>query len=97
MTGLNQWQQYFINVCYNGKVPRSQIGSRKLALLGQVKNMIKVDFPDFNGINGFEPAHSETYNVTLDQCNMPAGLISVDVLASNLVLWMQRGYKVATM
>ena len=33
---------------------------------------------------------------TKDDCNMPEGLISVSVLASNLALWIGRGYKITT-
>lgn len=93
---MNQWQQKYCDIYYSGKKPRSKVGKEEFELLGQVKNYVTIEFPDFHGANGFQPAHSETYEVTLDACDMPNGKISVSVLASNLRLWTSRGYKITT-
>jgi hypothetical protein len=77
-------------------MPRSKQGKVDLELLGKIKSKVIVYFPDFNGINGFQPAHEETYVVTEDKCDMSNGLISVSVLISNLKLWILRGYKIKT-
>ena len=91
---LNKWQKHYIDTIYNGRAPRSKAGKRELELLGKVKETVTVHFPDFNGIHGLEPAHTETYRVELDKCNMPKGIIRVDVLAGNLALWTERGYAI---
>ena len=91
---LNKWQKYYINIFYEGKMPRNKRGKRELELLGNVKDVVTVHFPDFNGIRGFEPAHSETFRVEFDDCNMPEGIIDIDVLSTNLPLWIDRGYKI---
>lgn len=93
---MNQWQQVFCDTYYGGKQPKTKDGKRKLDLLGKVKTKITVEFPDFDGVRGFTPAHNETYTVTADDCNMPEGKISVSALASNLPFWLDRGYKVTT-
>ena len=93
---MNNWQQVYCETYYNGKTPRSKQGKADFELLGKVKSTITVEFPDFNGINGLIPAHSETYIITKDNCDMPNGIISVDVLISNLNLWLSRGYKITT-
>ena len=90
----NRWQEYYRNTLYEGKVPRSNAGKEEYGLLGNVGESVTVHFPDFNGANGFKPGHTDTYVVTLDNCNIPAGLISVQVLAANLRLWAERGYMI---
>ena len=86
---MNAWQEKYIEEY--GK-PRSKVAKQELELLGKIKSIVAVDFPDFNG----KPAHTEEFTVTIDDCDMPHGKISVRVLASNLVLWLSRGYKVTT-
>lgn len=93
---MNKWQQIYCDIYYNGKMPRTKAGKESVELLGKVKSQITVEFPDFNGANGFKPAHKETYIITANECNMPEGKISVSVLASNLSLWLSRGYKITT-
>ena len=93
---MNEWQRKYVDTYYNGKKPRSKVGKEQFELLGQVKNNIIVHFPDFNGANGFIPAHTEAYEVCLEECNMPEGKISVEILSSNLTLWLSRGYKIET-
>lgn len=93
---LNKWQKYYIDSMYDGKMPRSKCGKEELAALGQINNKVIVHFPDFTGIRGFQPAHTEEYIVTEYDCNMPEGRISVEVLAANLTLWGSRGYKIGT-
>ena len=88
---MNKWQQAYCNI-YG--YPQSKATREAVKLLGEVKEKVTVHFPDFNGIQGFKPAHTETYMVTMEDCNMPAGKISVSVLASNLPLWLSRGYEV---
>lgn len=93
---MNEWQKKYCDEYYNGKKPRSKVGLREFDLLGKVKNYVIVEFPEFSGVNGVVPAHTETYKVTLDDCNMPEGKISACVLAGNLSLWTSRGYSVKT-
>ena len=93
---MNTWQKVYCDTYFGGKKPRSKRDKEVVELLGTVKEKITVKFPDFKGINGFEPAHAETYVVTENECNMPEGKISVSALAGNLRLWLARGYEVTT-
>ena len=93
---MNRWQQVYCDTYYNGKMPRIKQGKQDFELLGKIKEKVIVEFPDFNGVNGFIPAHTDTYLVTEDECNIPKGKISVTVLVSNLNLWLSRGYKITT-
>ncbi len=91
---MNKYQQEYLNIYYDGKKPRNKVGKEELELLGNIKgDKIRVHFPDFNGINGFKPAHVEEYQIT-DKCDMPNGKISVEVLSRNLSLWTERGYQI---
>ena len=92
---MNHWQEVYLS-SYGGKMPRSKAGKTEYELLEKVKGEVVVHFPDFTGINGFEPAHTEVYSVTANDCDMPNGRISVAALASNLILWLSRGYHVST-
>lgn len=89
---MNKWQKKYCDEYYNGKMPRSKVDKKKFELLGLVKDVVIVEFPECNG----HPAHTETLVVTEDDCNIPEGIISVSVLASNLILWTSRGYKITT-
>ena len=93
---MNKWQKRYVESLYGGKMPRSKVGKAELELLGNVKESVTIHFPDFNSPvkSQCSPAHDETYKVTLDECDMPKGLISVQVLAGNLLLWTERGYKI---
>ena len=93
---MNKWQQIYCDTYFGGKTPRTKSGKHAIELLGKIKSQVTVEFPDFHGISGFKPAHKEIYVVTENECNMTAGKISVSVLASNLSLWNDRGYKVTT-
>lgn len=93
---LNKWQKQYIDEYYDGKIPRRKVAKQRLNLLGKVKSYVIVDFPDFNGADGFKPAHTEKYEITLTECDMPNGKISVRVLVANLELWLSRGYTVHT-
>ena len=93
---MNKWQQKYCDEYYKGKMPRNKQGKADVELLGKIKDTVTVEFPDFNGANGYIPAHTDTYVVTEDDCNIPQGRISVVVLISNLNLWMSRGYKITT-
>ena len=93
---MNRWQKVYCDTYHNGKTPRTKQGKADVELLGKIKSQVTVEFPDFNGANGFKPAHTETYTVTENECNMPNGKISVSVLISNLNLWLSRGYKIST-
>lgn len=93
---MNRWQQVYCDTYYEGKMPRTKAGKATFELLGKIKDQITVKFPDFNGLRGFEPAHTETYVVTENECNMPAGKISVSALSVNLPFWLERGYEVTT-
>ena len=91
---MNEYQKKYLDIYYDGKQPRSKVGKEELALLGNLRSdKIRVHFPEFNGINGLIPAHSEEYRIT-DECNMPEGKINVETLASNLRLWTFRGHKI---
>lgn len=83
---MNKWQEYFISTYYNGKKPRDKMGKTEFELLGKVKETVTVHFPN----------ETKTFSVTLEECNIPSGIISVSVLASNLYLWSERGYKITT-
>ena len=91
---MNRWQEHYISTVCGGKIPRTRHEKRKLELLGNVAESVTVHFPDFNGIHGFETAHTETFRIELDDCNMPDGIINVRVLAGNLMLWTDRGYTI---
>lgn len=93
---MNKWQEVYVNTYYDGKKPRTKIGKEQFELLGLMKSKVIVHFPDFNGANGFIPAHTEEYIITEDDCDMPNGKISVSVLSGNLTLWKSRGYKIET-
>lgn len=93
---MNKWQKVYCDTYHNGKLPRSKRGKADMAILGQIKAQVIVNYPDFKGMHGFEPAHTEIYTVTETDCDMPNGKISVCVLANNLSLWLSRGYKVST-
>ena len=88
---MNKWQQVYWSIY--GR-PESRASIEAVRLLGEVKDQITVHFPDFDGIGGFKPAHTETYVITEQDCNMPAGKISVSVLAANIPLWIERGYEI---
>lgn len=92
----NKWQKAYCDIYFKGKSPRTKQGKIDMDLLSKVKSIVTVQFPDFTGINGFVPAHTETYTITEKECDMPNGKISVGVLVSNLSLWLSRGYKVTT-
>ena len=76
---MNQWQEIYCNEYYNGKKPRSKAGKSEYELLSVIKSCVVVEFPQ----NGSTPAHTETYTVTPDECDIPNGKISVCVLVSN--------------
>lgn len=85
---MNKWQKHFIDTYYNGKKPRDAQGRFKFNALGEVKDSVTVYYPD----------ETETFSVVLEDkdCNMPNGIISANVLASNLYLWASRGYRIET-
>lgn len=93
---MNKWQEYFLKEYYNGKKPRDKVGKLELELLGQVREKVTIHFPKFESPieSQCHEAHSETFTVTEDDCNMPEGIISVSVLAGNLRLWTSRGYEI---
>lgn len=93
---MNRWQKVYCDMYYDGKAPRDAQGKRDVKMLGAIKSKVKVDFPDFKGVNGIIPAHTEVFEVTENESNMPKGKISVEVLVSNINLWQSRGYKIYT-
>ena len=88
-TTMNKWQEQYVKEY--GK-PHSKKSKQEFDMLGKMKTVVSVDFPEFNG----KPAHKEVYTITIDECDMPHKKISVRALASNLTLWVSRGYKVYT-
>lgn len=93
---MNKWQKTYCDIHYKGKMPRTKQGKADVELLGKIKSQVIVEFPDFNGANGFKPAHTEIFTVTENDCDIPNGKISVDILISNLNLWISRNYKIYT-
>lgn len=93
---MNKWQQKYCDEYFNGKKPRSKRDKEAFELLGLMKDTVTIEFPGFNGANGYIPSHTETYVITEDDGNIPEGKISVTILASNLCLWTSRGYKIST-
>lgn len=91
---MNKWQKIYCDEYYNGKIPRNKIGKEEFELLGNVKEKVIVHFPAFTGATGFIPERTETLIVTEKECNVPKGIISVSVLASNLRLWISRNQKI---
>ena len=91
---MNKYQQKYLDIYYDGKNPRDKAGKEELILLGNLNSdKIRVHFPDFNGANGFRPAHTEEFRVA-NECDMLKGKISIEVLSSNLRLWASRGYEI---
>lgn len=84
---MNKWQKIYCETYYNGKLPRTNKGKAEYEMLGLIKDAVIVHFPD----------GPQTLRVTEDDCNIPEGRISVRVLASNLTLWQDRGYKIQTL
>ncbi|MBR4314169.1 MAG: hypothetical protein IKP66_04590 [Lachnospiraceae bacterium] len=91
---MNEWQKYYSEKYCGGIIPKRKGEKEDFELLGKCGKTITVDFPDFKGINGFEPAHTTTFTIRKEFPNMPKGIISVDCLLSNLYLWMSRGYTI---
>ena len=93
---MNKWQKVYCDTYYKGSFPQTKEGIYDMGLLSGIKNRVAVEHPDFNGIHGFVPAHTEILTVTENECDIPNGKISVTVLVGNLRLWMSRGYKIYT-
>jgi hypothetical protein len=73
-TDLNEYQRHYVKEFCGGRRPRSATRKRDMELLGKVKDKVIIHFPD----------HNETYRVTLNDCDIPNGIISVEAL-----LWAQ--------
>lgn len=84
---MNKWQRKYIDTFYKGKIPRTKEGRYEYELLGKMKSEITVEFQD---------GKIETYRIDLEECNMPKGIINVEVLAGNLALWARRRLKMWT-
>lgn len=93
---MNKWQKEYCVTNCGGKLPTSKAGKQIYGLLENIKDSVTVEFPELNQLNGVVPAHTETYAVIIGEDDMPNGKISVATLASNLVLWTNRGYKITT-
>ena len=93
---MNRWQKVYCDNYYKGNFPHTKEGIYDMKLLSGIKSKVAVEYPDFNGINGFIPAHTEILTITENDCDIPNGKISVTVLVSNLKLWMSRGCKIYT-
>lgn len=70
---MNRWQKVYCDMYYDGKAPRDAQGKRDVKMLGAIKSKVKVEFPDFKGVNGIIPAHTEVFEVTENESNMPKG------------------------
>lgn len=91
---MNKYQQKFIDEFYNGKMPRDKDGKRRVEILGKIKNSVTVDFPDFNGANGFEPAHTSTFTIDENICDWSKSILNPEIMSGNLTLWEDRGYNI---
>ena len=89
---LNKWQEAYLRIYYDGKMPRNKEGKKELEVLGGMKEKVIIDFPAM----GEKPAHTEEYIIRDGDCDMPNGYISVEILASNLTYWNFRGFTVRT-
>ena len=93
---MNKWQKYYCDKYHKGKEPRDEIGKIEFATLGLIKDYVIVDFPEIKKPTGVVPAFTQEFKVTFDELDMPNGLISVDSLASNVILWISRKYRIKT-
>lgn len=84
---MNKWQKKYVDIYYDGEIPADSEGRVAYDLLGKLRSEITVEFQ-----NG----EKETYRIDLEECNIPEGVISVRILARNLVLWITRGLKITT-
>ena len=84
---MNNWQKKYCEGYYGGKAPKTKVGKIEFDLLGKVKDYVAVTLED---------GRKNEYKVTLDDCDIPNGKISVEVLAANLRLWAFRGFKIET-
>ena len=93
---MNKWQEKYVTKCCGGRKPRSVNGKTELELLGKVKDFVIVDFPNRSTEFGMKPACTERYLVTMSDCDLENGKISVSILANNLRVWLEHGYAVHT-
>lgn len=92
---MNKWQQMYVDKLYNGKKPRDKHGKQAFELLSKINESFTVHFPDFNGANGFEAAHTNTFTIVDDKdANFTSGKINVEGAGGNLVLWTNRNYQI---
>ncbi len=75
-------------------MPGDKRGKKQFELLGAVEDTVTVYFPEMKGVNGIKPAHSQTYLVTENRCDMPNGVISAVVLSWQMLGWSNKGYKI---
>ncbi len=83
---MNKWQKVYCEEYFDGKMPRSKQGKVDMELLSSIKNEVIIYMPNGDKI----------YTVTENECDIPNGKISVDVLVSNMKLWMSRKIKITT-
>lgn len=83
---MNEYQKIYCDTYYGGKKPRTKIGKHEYELLGNIKSYVIVNLP----------GGPKELKVTSYDNNIPEGIISVCTLATNLTLWLSRGYKVTT-
>ena len=88
MSQLTYWQQCYLDITNQGKLPRSKIGKEKLNLLKPIGDTVTVIFPASSN----NPARAENYIVSKTNCDVPNHLIDVVTLAANLLLWKERNY-----
>ncbi len=86
MAKINKWQQRYLDEYYGSSLPKrwDTEGKEEFDLLGKCKDTVTVHLS--TGI--------DTYKITLDECNIPKGIISVCVLAANLRFWKFRGFTI---
>lgn len=80
----NKWQKYYRETLCGGTFSAGGTAELEYTLLGKVGEKLTVHFPD----------GEKTFKVTFDDCNIPNGIISVRILASNLRLWIRREHKI---
>ena len=80
----NKWQKHYRENIYDGRLPQWGVGREEYDLLGDIGDTVTVCFP----------AGEDTFRVTFEDCDIPNGVISVQVLSSNLRLWSERGHEI---
>ena len=91
---MNRWQQQYLEHYYKGQTPRDKTGQNMYEFLGKVEKEVTVHFPAFDGVNEYKPAHTETYTLSEDSCDMRNNIMSITALSLNVTRWQKNGYRI---